>query len=355
MPNSFPIERRDQKSIIAVGVVFSILAAVAVGMRLVSRRIIRRALDWSDYLIIAACITVISYWATALAGVVIGGLGFHVGEIIDMYGHAEVEIAFQISFALQILWAIAGGLYKVSILLFYIEVFPTLKRWGRVIMAVIFCYTLSTALAAVLVCEDVDDNWDYENLFQGKCGDRILVFRVTGALNIVSDVIVLLLPVRNVLRLQLPLYRRLVLLATFALGLFTCVISIIRLGTLSSLSSGDFRDTPYAIMQTVIWSGLEPSVAVILACVPLMRPLLLRIRGVVDSSEDRTKSVSGNGQSLGMSTAPRALAYNQIRDSIAIPTPTARIHNMEAMLISRDTTPVSDVELGTIVHLGHGK
>lgn len=86
-------------------------------------------------------------------------------------------------------------------------------------MAVIFCYTLSTALAAVLVCEDVDDNWDYENLYQGKCGDRILVFRVTGALNIVSDVVVLLLPVRNVLRLQLPLYRRLVLLATFALGL----------------------------------------------------------------------------------------------------------------------------------------
>lgn len=88
MPNSFPIERRDQRSIVAVGVVFSVLAAAAVGMRLVSRRIIRRALDWSDYLIIAACvsrlyqesqndgkmysfilqITVISYWATALAG-----------------------------------------------------------------------------------------------------------------------------------------------------------------------------------------------------------------------------------------------------------------------------------------------
>lgn len=30
------------------------------------------------------------------SGVVIGGLGFHVGEIIDMYGHKEVEIAFQV-------------------------------------------------------------------------------------------------------------------------------------------------------------------------------------------------------------------------------------------------------------------
>ncbi|POS73564.1 integral membrane protein [Diaporthe helianthi] len=349
MPNSFPIERKDQKSIIAVGVVFSVLAVVAVGMRLVSRRIIQRRLDWSDFLIIAACITVVSYWATALAGVVIGGLGFHVGEIIDMYGHAEVEIAF------QILWAIAGGLYKVSILLFYIDIFPTLKQWGRVTMAIIFCYTLSTTLAAVLVCEEIDDNWEYEKLFQGKCGDRILVFRVTGALNIVSDVVVLLLPVRNVLKLQMPLYRRLVLLATFALGLLTCVISIVRLGTLTSLSPGDFRDTPYAIMQTVIWSGLEPSVAVILACVPLMRPLVLRIRGVVDSSEDQSKSMSGNGQSLSMRTAPRALAYNQIHDSVAVPVPTARIHNMEAMLISRGDSPISDLELGTIVHAKSSK
>ncbi|KAH8748853.1 hypothetical protein F5883DRAFT_436229, partial [Diaporthe sp. PMI_573] len=54
----------------------------------------------------------------------------------------------------------------------------------------------------------------------GKCGDCILVFCVIGALNIVSDVIVLLLPVRNVLKLQLPLYCRLVLLAMFALGFF---------------------------------------------------------------------------------------------------------------------------------------
>jgi hypothetical protein len=59
MPKSFPIEREDQRSIIAVGVVFSILAAVAVGMRLVSRRIIRRALDWSDYLIITACVSLL--------------------------------------------------------------------------------------------------------------------------------------------------------------------------------------------------------------------------------------------------------------------------------------------------------
>jgi hypothetical protein len=84
---------------------------------------------------------------------------------------------------------------------------------------------------------------------------------------------------------------------------------------------------PYVIMQTVIWSGLEPSVAVILACVSLMRPLVLCICGVVDLFEDRTKSVLANDHSLGMSSAPRASAYNQIRDSLAVPTPTARIHN----------------------------
>lgn len=37
-----------------------------------------------------------------IEGVVIGGLGFHVGEIIDMYGHAEVEIAFQVRGPFQV-------------------------------------------------------------------------------------------------------------------------------------------------------------------------------------------------------------------------------------------------------------
>lgn len=62
-------------------------------------------------------------------------------------------------------------------------------------------------------------------------------------------------------------------------SLRTCVVSAIRIHTLSSMN---FADITYSIPPANIFSGLEPSVAVILACIPLLRPLLGRAK---DSSD----------------------------------------------------------------------
>lgn len=51
----------------------------------------------------------------------------------------------------------------------------------------------------------------------------------------------------------------------------TCVISGLRISVLSTM---DFEDITYTIPLANIFSGLEPSVAVCLACIPLLRPLL---------------------------------------------------------------------------------
>lgn len=55
----------------------------------------------------------------------------------------------------------------------------------------------------------------------------------------------------------------------------TCVISGFRIHTLSSM---DFNDITYSIPLANIFSGLEPSIAVVLACVPLLRPLFGRAK-----------------------------------------------------------------------------
>lgn len=61
----------------------------------------------------------------------------------------------------------------------------------------------------------------------------------------------------------------------------TCVVSGIRIHTLSSMK---FDDITYSMPPANIFSGLEPSVAVILACIPLMRPLLGRTRFASEGS-----------------------------------------------------------------------
>lgn len=50
----------------------------------------------------------------------------------------------------------------------------------------------------------------------------------------------------------------------------TCIISIIRVVTLTTV---DFTDVTYTIPHTVLFSALEPCLAITLACVPVLRPI----------------------------------------------------------------------------------
>ena len=53
----------------------------------------------------------------------------------------------------------------------------------------------------------------------------------------------------------------------------TCIVSALRVSVLSTM---DFTDITYSIPRANIFSGLEPCIAIILACIPMMRPLLGR-------------------------------------------------------------------------------
>lgn len=50
----FPVERTEQTSLLAVAAVFLVLPTIAIILRLLARRIANRALDVSDYLMLAA-------------------------------------------------------------------------------------------------------------------------------------------------------------------------------------------------------------------------------------------------------------------------------------------------------------
>lgn len=55
------------------------------------------------------------------------------------------------------------------------------------------------------------------------------------------------------------------------MALSTCIISILRLKSLNTL---DYADLTYSITAPYIFTALEPSLAVTIACVPTLRPLL---------------------------------------------------------------------------------
>lgn len=178
----------------------------------------------------------------------------------------------QMGIAAQVLWSSTVTCVKISILLLYCRIFTlTWFIWSaRLIGLICIGYTMGTILAAFLVCSPLPFYWD-ATIKGGHCGNEFLSYIITGSINIATDIMVLLLPIPCLAQLELGLCKRLILIATFACGIFTCVVGALRLRAIVLV---DFDDYTYSIADAMTYSALEPALAIVLACVPTLRPLL---------------------------------------------------------------------------------
>ncbi|KAJ4338622.1 hypothetical protein N0V95_008002 [Ascochyta clinopodiicola] len=166
-------------------------------------------------------------------------------------------------------------------------------------MSIIVAWTVATILAGCLICHPFAFNWD-KTILGGSCGDQVTSFTITGIINLATDIVVLLLPMQPLCQLQMALYKKVVLVSVFGLGLFTCVVSALRISVLSTMN---FADITFTIPRANIFSGIEPCLAVVLASVPMMRPLLGR----------PAKTSYGSGQKP-MNTDPKSAGPEGVND-----------------------------------------
>lgn len=111
-------------------------------------------------------------------------------------------------------------LVKFSILLFYVRLFgsaPSFVRTVHIVMTVIFCWMVSIFLETFLLCRPLAYNWD-TTVAGGVCGNRNAAYIIAGSLNVVTDLIVMLLPMPNIWKLQMPVSQRFGLVGIFGIG-----------------------------------------------------------------------------------------------------------------------------------------
>lgn len=209
--------------------------------------------------------------------------------------------------AVQVLWSTTVTCVKLAILLLYCKIFTlTWFIWSaRFVGLICIGYTLGTILVAFLVCQPLPYYWD-TTIQGGHCGNEFLSYILTGSINIATDVMVLVLPIPSLMRLEMALYKKLILIGTFACGLFTCIVGALRLRAIVTV---DFNDYTYSIADAMTYSALEPALAIILACVPTLRPLLPSRTG------QRSNSATGGsgGTSLKWRLHPSLVTYGGSR------------------------------------------
>ncbi|KAB8070212.1 hypothetical protein BDV29DRAFT_160660 [Aspergillus leporis] len=147
-------------------------------------------------------------------------------------------------------------LTKISILFFYLRVFP--KRSFRDT-----CRPLPGARL----------HWDGEHEYQ--CNSINAQGWAAAIFNMVLDLVVMLMPLHELYHLQLSLRKKALMMTIFSLGIFVTLVSILRLESLIHFASTDNLTWDY--VEIGYWSTIEVHVGIIYACLPAIRSLLTRI------------------------------------------------------------------------------
>ncbi|KAM3069088.1 hypothetical protein ACMFMF_009053 [Clarireedia jacksonii] len=211
---------------------------------------------------------------------------------------------------------------KISVLLLYRRLFYTtnndMMAINRIFTIMYWIATFFTCvypfimwIVMAVACRPLNFFWmQYAGATEGKCINYLMFFLVFGIVNMVNDVIILIVPIPRILKLHMNKRKKFSVAGIMLLGSFVCVASIVRIYYLTRLTTG--IDITYILGPAFAWSSLEPSVAIIGACLPTFAPLFRGIR-------NKSSNSSGKGSHLvNLSQTPNFLkqqSHFRIEDS----------------------------------------
>jgi hypothetical protein len=112
----------------------------------------------------------------------------------------------------ELFWGAAERLIKTSVCLLYMELFPlrSLRIAAYWAIGISNVFALTVILSITFICLPVKSSLD--PTVYGTCGNRNALWLVLGILNILTDIVILMLPMPFVWGLQLPRKKRFALI-----------------------------------------------------------------------------------------------------------------------------------------------
>ncbi|KAI1857415.1 hypothetical protein JX265_011150 [Neoarthrinium moseri] len=189
------------------------------------------------------------------------------------------------------------GLAKLSLLCFYNKVSPA--RWWiwctRISIFVLAGYTVAITFAMLFACNPIRRSWDV-TMTEGECVNRPYLYIAIAALQILSDVGLIIMPMPMIYGLQMPSRQKIGLVLMFVVGSSTLVTSIMRLVTLVPALSD--ADQTWALSQPVLWICVEGNLLTICASFPTAKRFfrLVAPRWIGESETKRSSRNNGLDQ-----------------------------------------------------------
>lgn len=206
---------------------------------------------------------------------------------------------------------------KSSILVFYLRLSKNTQRVLRTVswftLIIVNVAGVVLTLVNVFQCRPIAAAWSAsEDFGNAKCIPILTEFICAAPVNIVTDLTILALPIPVLTGMRLPSKQKTILVFTFTLGIFVTVVDVVRIYYLQQavsatpivgLSSdrnalfGGPSQFSWNASLSFMWSAVEVNVGMMCACIPTLKPLILKIVPMLlmDPNATRTSSVSSDG------------------------------------------------------------
>ncbi|KAF2123687.1 hypothetical protein P153DRAFT_303557 [Dothidotthia symphoricarpi CBS 119687] len=298
-------QRSGEAANVWIGAVGMVVAAAFLSIRIYTKTVLAKNFTADDGSLLVA-------WAFSVAIQIIiiyqygnGTLGVHIWELTGY----EVNTSINLVSVTGILYCPFSACAKLSLLFFYLKL--SHLRWFRLCvygsMFVVVGYNIAIVFPLVFSCTPFMKGYDI-TITEGYCLDRTPLYMATAVLNMITDILILVLPIPMIVRLQMPKVQKAGLICIFGVGSATCVTSGIRLSLLFPMLKNP--DVPWAVVTPGIWILIESNLIIITGCLPTMRLFFRHVapRLIGESSIGSRSQKPGTGYGTGYGTNSAHLA-----------------------------------------------
>lgn len=258
-----------------------------------------------DALICMALALAIAQAGVFLKFVVLTHQGDHIWNIPPPTVEENVE-ATKWNMAQQLIYNPILCIVKASILVFLLRlgdsrmsIYWTLQglRWFNL------GHMIATFFGALTQCLPIHMYWDHfytdQTMPDGtvvnpnyKCFNMAAFSLITAGIAILTDILILLVPVAMMWNLRMPLRQKFAVGAVLSFGWIVAIIGIVRLKAFYDFwyPSAVGEDSTYNV--TITLSGIEVNVAIITACGPMLKALVARFAPRLFSAKSSPRSIT---------------------------------------------------------------
>ncbi|KAF4551090.1 CFEM domain-containing protein 1 [Elsinoe fawcettii] len=252
--------------------------------------IVKSELGWDDWSVLATLVAAAPSAFITVYGMIPNGLGR------DMWTLEANQIYMVIEYFYVMAWLyfLQITLLKLSLLFFYLRVFPRteIRRllWGTV--AFVSVWGAAFVLTAIFQCRPIHYFWSkWDGLHKGTCLSANKISWVNAGFSIVLDLWILAIPIWEIRQLKMHWKKKVGVAVMFGVGTFVTVVSIIRLQTLVEFAKS--ANATWEFTAVSMWSTIEITVGIICACLPTVRLLVVKLWPRLAGTTIKSKTTYG--------------------------------------------------------------